>query len=415
MTEGKEIWGEIYSLAANLAINRERLKFILEDLIGKQRTETAEEANTVLSFLAAVDSKFKSRTITVDEAIEETKVEYKKDSKVKTQETLGEPLTEGKVIDAELVVDEHWDKTVEIDEGTFTFREDTIYVAGIPTDVLLCKNGANDNVYELKIDVPECSCLSFQSIKQKQEWCKHLKACSVAGYPVKELPAIPKEVREALVKHEKGKLEKATGRKKVVKKEEVVMMTIDGKSVQIHIQTPTEQINNEDAAVKMITAIAGAHPRYEDVIESYGDIEEISADVILSMAQYAGVRFQIFNKEVEITKMNLGQIFLKIPMSDDKRKRYDPLVEFMPDTNVTVRCKITSVAAWQDKVGNLRVGVGTKEEHLTPYELRDIVLRGANFIETKCESKASKKSIINALPITHNGLLRKIKETYGWE
>ena len=423
MTEGKEIWRDIYALADNLAINRERLKFLVEDLIGKQRTETAEEAHTVLSFLIAVDGKFKSRTITVDEAIAEAKSEYKKDSKGKAQETLGEQPTDGvagkkkeqepirgrpkehdEVIDAEGVEEEHWDKTVEIDEGAFKFKEEE-------GDALLCQNTAGDTAYRLHINLPWCPCLDFQVSKQRQEWCKHLKAAAAGGYAVKELPKLPAEIKDEL---EKAKPGKGKERKKVVK-EEVVTVTIDGKSVNIPIQTPAEQINNEDAAAKMITAIAGINPRYEDVIEKYGDIEEISADVIISMAQYAGVRFQPFNKEVEIAKMNLGKIFLKIPMSDDKRKRYDPLVEFMPDTDVTVRCKITGVAAWRDKAGNLRIGGGTKEEHLTPYELRDIVLRGANFIETKCESKAFKKAIINALPITHAGLLSKIKKAYDWE
>jgi len=527
MTEDqKAIWKEIYTLADSLAINRERLKYLVEDIIGK-RAETIEAANTVQAVLEAVDSKFKNRLLPVGEAIEETKGEHKKDSKgeVQVQGTLGEPTDEEveqigaeleeevrrkdieeikklvddlgiseeeleaimetykvknteelnaeqaedlkdylenkrdvreaveadrkvhkeimdivsgftnsndgvkffhglhekygvvsvpdldfsqkeevlkqlKAVQAEVVVEEHWDKTVEIDEGTFMFRG--------KGGKVLCKNGANDNVYELKVDIPKCSCKDFEINKQKQEWCKHLKAASVAGYPVKELTAIPEGVSEALVKPEKKKQKK-------VKKEEVVALTVMGETIQIPVQTPAETINNEEAAVKMIQDIAGLKPRYEDVIERYGEIEEISADVILSLAQYAGVRFQIFNKEVEKAKMNLGQIFLKIPMSEDKRKRYEPLVEFMPDTDVTVRCKITSVAAWQDKAGNLRLGVGTKEEHLTPYELRDIVLRGANFIETKCESKASKKSIINALPITHDGLLSKIKETYGWE
>ena len=58
--EKKEIWKEIYTLAEELGINKERLKFLVEDVIGK-RAETAEEANTVLSFLEAADSKFKNR------------------------------------------------------------------------------------------------------------------------------------------------------------------------------------------------------------------------------------------------------------------------------------------------------------------------------------------------------------------
>ena len=110
----------------------------------------------------------------------------------------------------------------------------------------------------------------------------------------------------------------------------------------------------------------------------------------------------------------MGQIFKSVPMTKDKLERYGDIADFMPDTDVVIRCKITSIAAWKDKAGNLRVGTGTKEEHLTPYELKDIVMRGANFIETKCESKSFKKAISNALPVTHDGLLQKIKAAYGW-
>jgi len=324
----------------------------------------------------------------------------------------GRPIEpDGKEIEVG-VEEEHWDKTVEIDEGTFMFREDTIYVAGIPTDVLLCKNGANDNVYELKIYVPECSCKSFQITKQRQEWCKHLKVAKVAGYDVKELPKVPTEISEEL---EKVKPEKEKRRKAKAKKEETVAIEVLGKRVDLVVQIPQEIIRNEEIATEMIKYILGPNPKREDVIEEYGDIEEIAADVVISLAQYSGIRFQPFIKEIEVAKMNLGKIFKAIPMSNEKKETYGALADFMPDTDVTVRCKITSIAGWQDKKGDLHFGMGTKEEHLTPYKLKDIATRGANFIETMCESKSAKKSILGCLPITHDGLLHKIKTIYGWK
>ena len=316
----------------------------------------------------------------------------------------------GKVIDAE-IVEELWDKTVEIDAGTFKFTEEIVYVAGIPTEVLLCKNGANDNndnFYELKIDVPKCSCKSFLINNESLEWCKHLKAAKIAGYDVKELQKMPAEIAEALVKPEKGKQKK-------VKKEETVAIEVLGKKVDLVVQIPQEIIRNEEIATEMIKSILGPNPKREDVIEQYSDIEEIAADVIVSLAQYSGIRYQPFNKEIEVAKMNLGKIFKAIPMTQDKMKIYGPLADLMPDTDVTVRCKITTIAGWLDKKGDLHFGMGTKEEHLTPYKLKDIATRGANFIETMCETKSAKKSILGCLPITHDGLLSKIKAIYGWK
>jgi len=310
-------------------------------------------------------------------------------------------------VDAEVVdegeeAEKHkWGKTVEIDEGKFSFREED--------GKLLCKNGANDNEYELKISIPECNGPDFQLNKKKNEWCKHLKAAKVAGYDVKELPKVPAEIKNALAKQEKEKQKKGKA-----KKEETVAIEVLGKRVELAVQTPQEIIQNEEKAAEMIKTILGPNPKQEDVIEEYGKIKEIAADVIISLAQYACIRFQPFIKETEVTKINLGKVFNAIPMSEDKKEQYGPLADFMPDTDVTVRCKITSIAGWRDKKGDLHFGMGTKEEHLTPYKLKDIATRGANFIETMCESKSAKKSILGCLPITHDGLLRKIEGIYGW-
>ena len=297
----------------------------------------------------------------------------------------------------------NWDKTVEIDEGEFSFREED--------GKLLCKNGVNDYVHELDTITPHCPCHDFVINKKEKEWCKHLKAASIAGYNVKVLPKAPEEAVKALVN---PKIEEKTKVKPKARKEEVVALSIMGKDIQMPVQVPDEIIRTEEGATKMIMDIVGPKPLFKDVIEKFGDIEEVSADVIISLAQYSGIRFQILSKEIETAKMNLGKIFKSVPMSKDKLERYADIADFMPNTDVVIRCKITSIAAWKDKAGNLRVGTGTKEEHLTPYELKDIVMRGANFIETKCESKSFKKAISNALPVTHDGLLQKIKATYGW-
>ena len=324
--------------------------------------------------------------------------------------TFDEELGKGKAADVEVAGEEglkeqkqKWDKTVEIDEGVFSFREEGGKV--------LCKNGANNNEYDLNLKKPYCPCNDFVANKKGKEWCKHLKAADAGGYKVTKLAEIPKEIAQALAKPEKEK-----GRKnQKARKEEVVALSIMGEDIQMPVQVPDEIIRTEEGATKMIMDIVGPNPLFKDVIEKFGDIEEVSADVIISLAQYSGIRFQILRKEIETAKLNLGKIFLSIPMQEEKKKRYENIAGFMPDTDVVVRCKITSIAAWKDKAGNLRVGTGTKEEHLTPYELKDIVMRGANFIETKCESKSFKKAISNALPVTHDGLLQKIKGVYHWE
>ena len=165
----------------------------------------------------------------------------------------------------------------------------------------------------------------------------------------------------------------------------------------------------------MLRDILGEDAKYEDVIEKYGDdIEEIKADVVISLGQYAGIRFVPVNKETESTKINIGKLYLLSETDEKKRQKYAEIADLMPDTEVVMRCKVTAVAAWKDQAGNIRVGVATKEEHMTPFDLRDICRRGSNFIETKAESKAYKKAILVSLPITHDGLKRKIKKLYHW-
>ena len=249
-------------------------------------------------------------------------------------------------------------------------------------DALFCVS--NDKNYEISKSAKICSCDGFK------QWghCKHLDAAVEEGYVDPKTTAIV----QAPVK------------------ESEYQIIVEGKTIQIPVKTIEKPITSELVATKMLKSILGDHPNRKDVIESYQDIEEIAADVIISLAQATGIRFYPVVREVEKAKINLGKVY-QAAGGDTK---YDAIVALMPDTDVTIRCKITTIAAWQDKSGNLRVGTGTKEEYMTPPELKNISKRGANFIETKCESKAFKKAIINALPITHDGLLSKIKEIFGW-
>ena len=80
-----------------------------------------------------------------------------------------------------VVEQEKWHKTVKMDEGAFSFREEG-------EEKLLCRDGADKKVYTLNITVPDCSCAPFW--KDKSKWCLHLKAAAVAGYKVRELPLI---------------------------------------------------------------------------------------------------------------------------------------------------------------------------------------------------------------------------------
>ena len=343
---------------------------------------------------------------------------------LKKKDTLEDHVSEGdeevkkfdEKLDVEKVVDvdeggkeepkqqqkQKWDKTVETDNGVFMFREEG--------GKILCRNGANNNAYMLDVGEPHCSCRDFVVNKKEQEWCKHLKAADDGGYKVTKLPEIPKEVSDALAKQEKEK-----GRKTPkVKKEEAVAITILGKQIEMPVQTPSDMIMSEENALKMIKGIIGNTPKKDDVIESYAGIEELNADVVLSLCSYLGIQYRIVEKEIEKARMNVGKIY-ELTATEDQMRKYGAIAKMMPEVDIVTRCKVTVVAAWKDKSGNTRISVGVKEEILTPFELSDISKRGVNFIEAKAITKASKKALLSVLPVTHDGLKSKIKEAYHWK
>ena len=389
----KALWVEIYDIANWCGLSNEELEKLVIDIVGK-RAESEEEVKKVLQFLRAVKRKLETEMfITTEDAI----------NKVKTEGIPEGENSEGVVIEQgkeeKEKKEEKWDTKVKIAEGEFMFRlEDE--------DRIICKNVETGNTYVINPKKPACSCLDFRINKRGQEWCKHLEAAWAAGYKVTKIPEMPEEVTALVPKKRKGRAKKSS---------EEITVRVQDEWIQMPVQVPDEVIQNEESALKMIRDIIGDNPKYEDVIEKYGNnIEEINADVIISLAQYTGIQFRILSKETESKRINLSKIYIATETDEKKKKYYSEIADLMPETDVVTRCKITAVAAWKDRSGNLRVGVGTKEEHLTPPDLRDISRRGANFIETRCESKAFKKAILTSLPITHDGLMRKIKETYGW-
>ena len=394
----EEIWKEIYSIAERRRIGHDRLKSLVTEILGK-RADTEEEAKEVLRFLRAVDKKLHTTFLTTEQAI----------SVVKAEGIEEEPIGEesGEEVEAKAEVEpeekeeeeEKWDRTVKTEDGEFMFRQEG--------EELICKNAETGNTYIINPTKPECSCPDFQ-IKKGQEWCKHLKAADAVGYDVAKLPEMPEEVTTALAKPKK------VTRGKAKKGEEIISVKVLDKQVELGVQVPTEIITNEDRAVEIIKTILGTDPKKEDVIASYAGIEELNASVVLSLASYVGIRHVPVAIEEEKKRINIGEVFLAVA-DEEKRNKYEAIVRLMGEVEVTTRCRVISIAGWRDKNGNVRIGIGTKEEFLTPHDLADIARRGASFIRTKAETKSAKKAIINVLPVTAEGLLRKICKIYHWE
>jgi len=396
MVETKEeIWKEIYSIAERRRIGHDRLKSLVTEILGK-RAETEEEAKEVLKFLRAVDKKLHTTFLTTEQAISVVKAEGIEEEP--TEEESGEEVEAEPEEKKE--EEEKWDKTVRTEDGEFMFR--------LEGENIICKNAETGETYVIDPKKPECSCPDFQFNKrEKNEMCKHLTAASAAGYGIAELPEIPEEVTTALAKPKKG-------RDKAKKGEEIVSLKVLDKQVELGVQVPTEIITNEDRAVEIIKTILGTDPKKEDVIASYAGIEELNASVVLSLASYIGIRHVPVAIEEEKKRINIGEVFLAVA-DEEKRNKYEPIARLMGEVEVTTRCRVTSIAGWRDKNGNVRIGIGTKEEFLTPHDLADIARRGASFIRTRAETKSARKAVINALPVTVEGLLRKICKVYHWE
>jgi len=401
MNEIKEIWKEIYNVAEKLEIGRDRLNTLVTEILGK-RADTEEEAKEVLRFLHAVEKKLHTTFLTTEQAIDVVKVEGIE------EEPIGEESGEGVEAKVEVVEpeekkeeEEKWDKTVKTEDGEFMFRQEG-------EDRLVCKNAETGEIHIINPTKPECSCPDFQINKRGNEMCKHLMAALEAGYDVAKLPEMPEEVTTALAKPKK------VTRGKAKKGEEIISVKVLDKQVELGVQVPTEIITNEDRAVEIIKTILGTDPKKEDVIASYAGIEELNASVVLSLASYIGIRHVPVAIEEEKKRINIGEVFLAVA-DEEKRNKYEPIVRLMGEVEVTTRCRVISIAGWRDKNGNVRIGIGTKEEFLTPHDLADIARRGASFIRTKAETKSAKKAIINVLPVTAEGLLRKICRIYHWE
>jgi len=243
-------------------------------------------------------------------------------------------------------------------------------------------NMDEETEYQILPLAPSCKCKDFQiRVLERGEKgrCKHLEVAEKAGYTVGEIR-----------RHE----------------------TMDIEGIE-KVSQPSVFLESEEQAIKILRQILGPKPKKGDVIESFKSrgrkIEEISADVVISLARAVGVRTKIIERDIQ--KFELTPEMIK-PAVKDKWKE---IAENMPSQEVVSTARIMAMAGWLDENGNPQVEVGTKTQVMTPSDLKDVCSRGTNFVETTAETKALKKCILNSLGITSDGLKRKIKETYGWD
>jgi len=242
-------------------------------------------------------------------------------------------------------------------------------------------NMDEDTEYEILPLAPSCECKDFQiRILERGEKsrCKHLEVAEKAGYTVGEVR-----------RHE----------------------AIDVEGME-KVSQPSVFLESEEQAIKILRQILGPKPEKDDVIETFKSrgkkLEEISADVVISLARAIGIRTKIVERDIQ--KFELTPEMVKSAVKD----KWKEVAENMPDQEVVSTARIMAMAGWLDENGNPQVEVGTKTQVMTPSDFRDVCRRGANFVETTAETKALKKCILNSLGITSDGLKRKIKETYGW-
>ena len=172
------------------------------------------------------------------------------------------------------------DETPEVDLDSGPISDDELRFEDTEGDALFCVS--NDKNYEISKSAKICSCDGFK------QWghCKHLEAAISEGY------IEPKT--EAIVS--------------APVKESEYQIIVEGKAIRIPVKTIEKPITSELVATKMLKSILGDHPNRKDVIESYGEIEEIAADVIISLAQATGIRF--YPVTVSYTHLTLPTILL---------------------------------------------------------------------------------------------------------
>jgi len=230
-------------------------------------------------------------------------------------------------------------------------------------------NVDEDTEYEIFPLAPSCECKDFQIRvleRGEKERCKHLEVAEEAGYTV-------------------GKIRTPE--------------TVSLEGIE-EVSKPSVILESEDQAVELLKQILGPNPKKEDVIAEVKDrkgnilFEEINADVIKSLANAIGIRVKVIERDNQVQKVKIAD-------------ELEPI-------EVVVKSRIVAIAGFLDEGGKPRVQTGTKSEVMTPSRLDDLKSRGSNFVEVTCESKAQKKAILNALPVTAGGLKRKIKMAYGW-
>ena len=142
-------------------------------LTTEQKAKSQERDKKIISLVTAMSRSDTEgfyawlKTVYGVDDLETLNIEQKEAILNETEKMAAEKKSE-KVVD----VQENGDKTVEMDEGTFSFQERG-------KGELSCSD-EKGNVHMINITVPDCSCSQFQ--KDKSTQCPHLKAAAVGGF-----------------------------------------------------------------------------------------------------------------------------------------------------------------------------------------------------------------------------------------
>ncbi|GAH25205.1 unnamed protein product [marine sediment metagenome] len=243
-----------------------------------------------------------------------------------------EKMVEGKESEKIVDVSENGNKTVEIDEGTFSFQE--------RDDGKLSCSDAKGNVYVLNITVPDCSCSQFQKDKSKQ--CPHLKAAAVGGF----LPSEPKKETEKAVEPDIAD----SSDKEVQKK-----IDIDWNKIPVQMLIPKLRKALEYSCEKTVAdGIYHVTKSEEDSVYTVS-VNSCQCEDWIRVGNSVNpckhmIRVKYSDDEIRATLKDLGAG--ELPMKRKERKEVMPFSE--RDTNSDM-C-ITNITPRLAEIGKIKIG-----------------------------------------------------------
>jgi len=250
-----------------------------------------------------------------------------------------------------VVEQENGNKTVEIDEGVFSFQE--------REDGTLSCSDPKGNVYALNITVPDCSCSQFQKDKSKR--CPHLKAAAVGGFFGSE-----KE------KGKQGKSETAGSNKEVQKK-----IDIDWGKIPVQMLIPKLRkalaYTCETTAVPDVFRVESKGVWYETSINSCECEDWIRAGSSVNPCKHM-IRVKYSDEEIRATLKELGAEELRTmrKKSEEIEIREKAVGIAVQEPIIDSDMMITGMKPQLAELGKIKIGVKSEKMvrgHLLPKKL----------------------------------------------